>query len=412
MEMIFGNELWMLIFYFCISVLFLILGWFLYSNFTRIHTPPGIIQGIKLRLIYFSICILEKLGVILEKLGICSKLAVRRFLMDGVFPPGPCDLSIEETLFDTVPVRIYQSKTPSPEKRRGLVWIHGGGGIFGSFKSHERLCRFFAQESATVVVAIGYPLAPEHPYPAQQRSCYSAISYFLKHAAEFGVDPQRIVLGGDSSGGSFVVAASQQLVLRQDLPQVRAHVLIYPYLQALDFNLPSYQQNQWVPLLFKTEIIRFGNIYVTGNSSGADAAMLNGHVPEKLRIKYQKWISAEHIPEEFKGRGYVPFVPGHFSEALFKECTKIFEATFSPLLTEDAILRQFPKTFLLTCEYDILRDEGLLYKKRLEDNGVPVTWHHLEDGFHGISLLVGFGPLEFPGTRRGLKTIIQFLEWY
>uniref|UniRef100_A0A8C5RDT6 Alpha/beta hydrolase fold-3 domain-containing protein n=1 Tax=Laticauda laticaudata TaxID=8630 RepID=A0A8C5RDT6_LATLA len=349
-------------------------------------------------------------AVILEKLGICSEFAVWKFLVNGIFPPGPCDLSIKETLFDTVPVRIYRSKTLSPEKRRGLVWIHGGGGIFG--ESHERLCRFFAQESATVVVAIGYPLAPEHPYPAQQCSCYMAVSHFLKHAMDFGVDPQRIILGGDSTGGSIVAAISQQLVLRQDLPQVRAHVLVYPFLQALDFNLPSYQQNQWVPLLFKTEIIHFGQFYLTGNSSGADAVMFNAHVPEKLRIKYQKWISAEHIPEEFKAQGYVPFIPGHFSEALFKECTRIFEATFSPLLTEDTILRQFPETFLLTCEYDILRDEGLLYKKRLEDNGVSVTWHHLEDGFHGISSLIGFGPLEFPGTRRSLKSIIQFLERY
>ncbi|XP_026550179.1 arylacetamide deacetylase-like 3, partial [Notechis scutatus] len=140
-----------------------------------------------------------------------------------------------------------------------------------------------------------YPLAPEHPYPAQQRSCYVAVSYFLKHAVDFGVDPQRIVLGGDSIGGSIVVAISQQLVLRQDLPQVRAHVLVFPFLQALDYNLPSYQQNQWVPFLLKTDVGHFGKIYVTGNSLGADAVMLNAHVPEKLRIKYQKWISAEHI---------------------------------------------------------------------------------------------------------------------
>uniref|UniRef100_A0A8C6XTD8 Alpha/beta hydrolase fold-3 domain-containing protein n=1 Tax=Naja naja TaxID=35670 RepID=A0A8C6XTD8_NAJNA len=412
MEMIFGNELWMLIVYLCILISFFILGWILYFNFTRIHTPPGIIQGIKLRLIYLFLRILEKLAVILEILGICNEFAVRRFLIDGVFPPRPCDLSIKETLFDTVPVRIYQSKTPSPEKRRGLVWIHGGGGIFGSFKSHERLCRFFAQESATVVIAIGYPLAPEHPYPAQQRSCYMAISYFLKHAGDFGVDPQRIVLGGDSIGGSFMVAASQQLVLRQDLPQVRAHVLVYPFLQAVDFNLPSYQQNQRVPFLVKTDVGHFGKIYVTGNSSGVDALMQNAHIPEKLRIKYQKWISAEHIPEEFKGRGYVPFVPGRFSEALFKEYAAAFEARCSPLLMKDAVLRRFPETFLLTCEYDILRDDGLLYKKRLGDNGMSFTWHHLEDGFHGILSLVGFGPLEFPGTRRGLKTIIQFLERY
>lgn len=255
-----------------------------------------------------------------------------------------------------------------------------------------------------------YPLAPEHSYPAQQHSCYVAVSYFLKHAQDFGVDPQRIALGGDSSGGSIVVAISQQLVTRKVLPRVRAHLLLYPFLQGLDFNLPSYQQNQSVPLLFKSDAVRFVTFYLTGRKVDTDGMMANAHVPEHLRAKYQKWIGAEHIPEEFKVRGYVPFVPGRFSEDLFKEFERVFEPTFSPLLTEDAVLRRFPETFLLTCEYDILRDEGWLYKKRLEDNGVSVTWHHLEDGFHGITLLIGFGPMEFPGTRRGLKSIIQFLE--
>ncbi|XP_070812374.1 arylacetamide deacetylase-like 4 [Pituophis catenifer annectens] len=281
---------------------------------------------------------------------------------------------------------------------------------FNISESHERLCRFFAQESATVVVSIGYPLAPEHPYPAQRRSCFAAVSYFLKYAKDFGVDPQWIVLGGDSSGGNIVVAISQQLVFRKDLPRVRAHVLLYPFLQGVDFNLPSHQQNQSVPLLLKRDAITFGKFYLTGKTSDSDGVMANAHVPEHLRAKYQKWISAEHIPEEFKLRGYVPFVPGRFSEDLFKECEGVFEPEFSPLLTEDAVLKQYPETFLLTCEYDIFRDDGLLYKKRLEDNGVPVTWHHLEDGFHGITLLIGFGPMEFPGTRRGLKSVIQFLE--
>ncbi|XP_070812289.1 arylacetamide deacetylase-like 4 [Pituophis catenifer annectens] len=410
MEIIFGQELWMLTFYFFISILFLILGWILYYDYTKIHILPGISQGNKLRLIYLFICILLRLGLILEKLGIFRELAVYKFVVDGIFPAGPCDLSIKETLFDSVPVRVYRSKTSNPESRRGLVWIHGGGGMSGSLKSHERLCPFFAQESATVVVSIGYPLAPEHPYPAQRRSCYTAVLYFLKHVKDFGVDPQRIVLGGDSSGGNIVAAISQQLVFGKDLPRVRAHVLLYPFLQGVDFNLPSHQQNQSVPLLLKRDAITFGKFYLTGKTSDSDGVMANAHVPEHLRAKYQKWISAEHIPEEFKLRGYVPFVPGRFSEDLFKECEGVFEPEFSPLLTEDAVLKQYPETFLLTCEYDIFRDDGLLYKKRLEDNGVPVTWHHLEDGFHGITLLIGFGPMEFPGTRRGLKSVIQFLE--
>ncbi|XP_015681266.2 arylacetamide deacetylase-like 3 [Protobothrops mucrosquamatus] len=255
-----------------------------------------------------------------------------------------------------------------------------------------------------------YPLAPEHPYPAQQLSCYTAVSHFLRNAQDYGVDPKWIVLAGDSSGGTLVASTAQQLLMTKDLPQPRAHILIYPFLQSLDFNLPSYQQNQSIPLLIRKDAVRIGTFYLSGTNAWFNEVMANAHIPQELREKYQKWISAEHIPEEFKGRGYVPFVPGPFSEDLFKKCKRAFDPIFSPLLAEDAIIQQFPETFLLTCEYDIFRDDGLLYKKRLEDNGVPVTWVHLKDGFHGIALLIDMGSIQFPGTRKSINSVIQFLE--
>ncbi|XP_058017425.1 arylacetamide deacetylase-like 4 [Ahaetulla prasina] len=332
------------------------------------YIPPGIRQEVKLQLLYLSIGFVLRLiaflwispcgfflnfcteqASTLEKLDICREFAVVKFLVDGIFLVGPCDLSIKEMLFDTVPVRLYRCKTSNPEKRRGLVWIHGGAGLFGSLSKFSKLFHWFSRLGNFFLTpcCLRYPLAPEHPYPAQQRSCYAAVSYFLEHAQDFGVDPQRIVLGGDSSGGSVVAAISQQLVFRKDLPQVRAHVLIYPYLQGVDFNLPSYQQNQSVPLLLMRDMIRFGKFYLTGKSSDVDGVMANAHVPEHLRAKYQKWISAELIPEEFKVRGYVPFVPGRFSEDLFKECERAFDPMFSPLLMEDAVLRRFPEMFVL-----------------------------------------------------------------
>ncbi|KAL7978589.1 hypothetical protein Chor_005571 [Crotalus horridus] len=293
----------------------------------------------------------------------CSEVDVLRLLINRKLPMRASDLIVKETLFDTVPVRVY-----------------------------------------------AYPLAPEHPYPAQQVSCYAAVLHFLKNAQDYGVDPERIVLGGDSSGGTIVAAISQQLVSRKDLPRVKAHVLLYPYVQTLDSNLPSYQQNHSVPLLFKRHAISFFMLYLTGSDIGVDGVMANAHLSQEVRAKYQKWVSPDHIPQEFKVRGYVPFVPSLFSEELFRLYERSFEPRLSPLLAEDAILRQFPETFLLTCEYDIFRDDGLLYKRRLEENGVAVTWHHLEDGFHGISLMIGLGPMEFPGTRSSLQRVLQFLE--
>ncbi|KAL7986476.1 hypothetical protein Chor_011642 [Crotalus horridus] len=348
------------------------------------HIPPGISQGRKLRLFYLIMRIVLGLATILDKLGICHEFVIWRLLANGIPPRKPSDLIVKEMLFDRVPVMVCCPKRASPENRRGLVWIHGGAGL--------------------------YPLAPEHPYPAQQLSCYIAVSHFLKNAQDYGVDPKRIVLAGDSSGGTLVASTAQQLLMTKDLPQPRAHVLIYPFLQGLDFNLPSYQQNQSIPLLVKKEAVRLAIVYLSGTDAGVNEIMANAHVPQELMAKYQKWISAEHIPEEFKGRGYVPFVPGPFSIDLFKKCKTVFDPIFPPLLAEDAVIQQFPETFLLTCEYDIFRDDGLLYKKRLEDNGVPVTWLHLKDGFHAIALLIDMGSFQFPGTRKSINSVIQFLE--
>uniref|UniRef100_A0A8C5SYC0 Alpha/beta hydrolase fold-3 domain-containing protein n=1 Tax=Laticauda laticaudata TaxID=8630 RepID=A0A8C5SYC0_LATLA len=408
-----SQALGMLAFHFSVSVVLLLLGWTFYYDFTRTRIPTGITQGAKLRLMNLAMSLVLRLALILEKLGICHKYVVWRQIMNGIPLGRDPDLTIQEMLFDAVPVRVYgPRRAAGAEPRRGLVWVHGGMGLFGSPRAYERFCRFIARESDTVVVCIRYPLAPEHPYPAQQLSCYAAVSHFLKNAGGYGVNPQRIVLGGDSSGAAIVAAISQQLVMRTDLPRARSHVLLYPFLQALDFNLPSYQQNHSVPILFKKRVIRLGMLYLTGRNVNVNEITGNAHVPQELRAKYRKWISAELIPEEFRVLAHEPFVPAPFSEDLYQACQRAFEPTFSPLLAEDAVIQHFPETLLLTCEYDIFRDDGLLYKKRLEENGVPVTWHHLKDGFHGICLLTDLGALEFPSTRKGMKSIIQFLQQF
>ncbi|XP_060125408.1 arylacetamide deacetylase-like 3 [Zootoca vivipara] len=257
-----------------------------------------------------------------------------------------------------------------------------------------------------------FRLAPEHPYPVPVLDSLTAVIHFLKNAKEYGVDPSRIAIVGESSGGTFATAICQELVTREDLPRVRAQVLIYPFLQGMDFNLPSYQQNHSIPPLFRKRAAKFGFAYLTGKTINVpvDGILKGAHVPPVLREKYKKWISADNIPEEFKARGYVPVAPAPFSEDLYEQVKRGAETMFSPLLAEDDIIRQLPETFILTCEYDVLRDDGLLYKKRLEDNGVPVTYHHLPDGLHGILGLVGLGPLEFPSSKKCMQDVVEFLK--
>ncbi|XP_063001321.1 arylacetamide deacetylase-like 3 [Elgaria multicarinata webbii] len=317
---------------------------------------------------------------------------------------------IKDLVFDEVPVRVYWPRTPTINKRRAMVFLHGGVGLFGDISKFDPFCNYIGRKSDSVVVFVRFRLAPEHPYPVPVLDCCTATIHLLKNAERYGVDPNRIIIGGDSSGGTFAAAVCHELATRKDLPRVRAQVLLYPFLQAVDFHLPSYQQNSSIPLSYKKRFLRFGLLYLTGRNVKVDEVIRGAHVPEELRVKYRKWVSADIIPEEFKDRGYVPPVLAPFSKEFYEKGKQALEPMFSPLLVEDTVIRQLPDTFILTCEYDIFRDDGLLYKKRLEDNGVPVTWHHVKDGFHGISMLVDFGPFKFPSEQIRFQHVIRFLE--
>lgn len=256
-----------------------------------------------------------------------------------------------------------------------------------------------------------YRLAPEHPYPTQFEDCFTATVHFLRTAQDYGVDPFRIIVCGDSSGGTLAAAVAQALVNRRDLPKLRAQILIYPFLQGLNFNLPSYQQNNRYPVLLKEYTIAFGLRYLNKNVLSMESLSKWTYIPEDLQLKYQKWVSPDHIPYEFKKRGYTPSKTTTFSEEMYTALKPVFDTVFSPLLGEDSVIAQLPETFILTCEFDILRDDGLLYKKRLEDHGIKVTWCHLQQGFHGVvfmASLLGVGP--FRSGNKGLENIVEFIR--
>ncbi|XP_077776377.1 arylacetamide deacetylase-like 4 [Podarcis muralis] len=408
--MAFGETLWMLILYTTIFIHFLLLVWGVSYRLTRTHLPRGLSYRPIMLLHDFSVGYGLALAGILEKMGICHRYSIIRAMCLFIPIMKDSKLIIKDLVFDGVPVRLYWPKTSPAGNRKGIVFLHGGAAVAGSIRTSEMICRAIAHQTDSVVMCAEYRLAPEHPYPVPVLDCLTAVIYFLKNAKEYGVDPSHIAIAGESSGGTFTAAICQELVTREDLPRVRAQVLIYPFLQGLDFNLPSYQQNHSVPPMFRKRTVKVGLTYLTGKTMNVDGVLKGAHVPPDLREKYQKWISADNISEEFKARGYVPVAPAPFSEELYEQVKRGTETMFAPLLAEDDIICQLPETFILTCEYDGFRDDGLLYKKRLEDNGVPVTWYHVQDGYHGIMALAGWGPLAFLNTQKCLQSVIQFLK--
>ncbi|XP_067328895.1 arylacetamide deacetylase-like 4 [Anolis sagrei] len=407
--MAFLATLGMLVLYASLFILAFGVSWAIYYDQTRIHIPPGIKHPYNLRLYHSFLQFLGLGAVACEKLGICHRYkAFATFYKAIPLKKSPA-LIIKSLLFEDIPVRVYWPKAISGN-RKGVVLIAEGAGLFGNINMCDTRCCCIAEATNSVVVCIGFRLAPDHPFPIPVMDCCTATIHFLKNAEEYGVDPNRIVVFGESSGGTFAAAVCQHLATKKDLPKLRGQVLIYPFLQAIDFNLPSYQQNHSVPILFKKRTLIFGMTYLTGKRTNVEGLMKNAHVPKHLWAKYRKWINPDYIPEEFKARGYVPMEPAPFSQELYEICKECINPMFSPLLAEDDIIRQLPKTFLLTCEYDVVRDDGLLYKKRLEDNGVPVTWYHIKEGFHGILADYGKWILEYPTVRSHYQHVIHFLN--
>ncbi|XP_008121366.2 arylacetamide deacetylase-like 4 [Anolis carolinensis] len=408
--MVFLATLGMLALYAGLLITVFAIAWGIYYDQKRIHIPPGIKHPGKLRLYHFIIQFLGFLAIISEKLGICHKYKA----LAGFYRTMPLRKSslliIKSLHFEDIPVRVYWPKVASSGKRKGVVVISGGAGLFGNIYMSDQLCCYIAEKTDSVVVCIGFRLAPEHPFPIPVMDCCTATTHFLKNAAEYGVDPNCIAVYGESSGGTFATAVCQHLATKKGLPKLRGQVLVHPFLQAFDFNLPSYQQNHSVPILFKKRALKMGMVYLTGKRIDVDGLMNNAHIPRHLWEKYRKWVNPDFIPEQFKARGYVPVEKAPFSPELYELCKTGDNPMFSPLLAEDDIIRQLPETFLITCEYDTVRDDGILYKKRLEDNGVPVTWHHIEDGFHGITYGFGNRLLEYPTMKSHFQHVINFLN--
>jgi acetyl esterase/lipase len=150
-------------------------------------------------------------------------------------PPNPAVVREDRTApgpLGDVPVRVYRPAAATGTLP-GLLWIHGGGMIFGSIDMEDLTCDAFAEAVGCVVVSVDYRLAPEHPHPAPVEDCYAALVWLAENAAELGVDPARLAVGGSSAGGGL--AAGTALLARdRGTPGLVFQLLVYPMLDDRD----------------------------------------------------------------------------------------------------------------------------------------------------------------------------------
>ena len=222
-------------------------------------------------------------------------------------PNPPQGVTTEDTMAGSVPVRVYRPQNPDGV---GLLYIHGGGFMVGGIMACDHICRDLADKAGAVVVSVDYRLAPEDPYPAGLDDCAEALDWLLANAGELGIDPTRVVVGGDSAGGNLTVA----LCLRaKDVP-VAGQIVVYPMLD--------------------------------------------------LTCSRDSWVS-EGVP--YMNREQVLGVIGrYYGEADVKD------PLVSPLFAED--LSGMPPAIVVTAHHDPLRDDGADFAAALELAGVTVQY--------------------------------------
>ena len=217
-----------------------------------------------------------------------------------------------------VPVRIYR-----PHGARGaIVWLHGGGFVMGGLDVEHPWVARIAAASKTVVVSVGYRLAPEHPFPAALDDAYAAVMWTAQHAVELGVDPQHIAVGGHAAGAGLAAAVA---------------------LRARDQRRP--------PISFQ---------------------LLNQ--PE-LDDRQETWSARNFTDTPFMTRDKVSASWRHY----------LGSAPASPYAApaRASDLSGLPPAYITTAEFDPNRDEALVYAQRLMEAGVPIELHQWRGTFHG-----------------------------
>jgi acetyl esterase len=231
-----------------------------------------------------------------------------------------------------IPYRLYTPASNDDARLPGFVFFHGGGMVAGSIQTHDRVAAALAEATGCRLFSVDYRLAPEHKFPAAIEDAIAATEFVAGNAASFGIDAGRLVVGGDSAGGTLAAVVCQH-VLRQARPIISAQCLICP---VLDFE----------------------------ETSPSREAFAEDHLIGRATLEADL---ADYLPEGIDTA----------------------DVRISPLRAMH--LKGLPAAIIHTAEFDPMRDEGNAYARKLLAAGVAVE-HVCHDGmihnFHAMGVVL------------------------
>ncbi len=245
-----------------------------------------------------------------------------------------------------VKLRVYTPVNAPRGALPALLFFHGGGYVIGDLETHDGLCRILANEAGVRVVAVDYRLAPEHKFPAAVDDALAALDYLQAHAAELGIDPDRLAVGGDSAGGGLAAVLAQHAA--QTGKRLQLQMLLFPVTQV-------------------------------GQDTPSLTAFAEGYFLEREGLR---WFYAHYLPDNVNRD----------------------DPRISPLKAKE--VGGLAPAFVMLAGFDPLHDEGLLYADRLRQAGVPVTLCDYPDMVHDFIYMVS----ALPAARTALSAAAAALK--
>jgi acetyl esterase len=242
-----------------------------------------------------------------------------------VMPKGPEPAKTFDRMVpvDGGEIRVQIMTPAGPGPHPLYVFLHGGGWCVGTLHERAARCRAVSAGAHCVVASVDYRMAPENKYPVAPEDCYAALCWLVDNAAELGIDPTRVAIGGESAGGNLAAAVC---------------------LMARDRNGPAIC-HQWldVPAVDAT-------LSQSGHREVPDGYLLDAAALDDFLVQYLS------DPDQAK------------------------EPYCSPLLADD--LSGLPPAWIGTMEFDKLRGDGEAYAAALNDAGVPARHVRLAGHIH------------------------------
>ena len=284
----------------------------------------------------------------IESLGAEGARAFLTMVNAGRPAGRPVGEIVDGTLTGTngpLPYRLYRPATQGPHPI--VVYFHGGGWVLGDEQSDDPFCRDMCRRSGMIFVSVGYRHAPEHRFPTAAEDGYAATRWIAEHAAELGGTPGPVLVAGWSAGGN-IAAVTCQLARDRGGPRVGGQLLVCPVTDST-FDRPSYSENAEGYFLTRALMYWFWDIYCSpADRTDPRAAPLRGK------------------------------------------------------------LEGLPPAFVLTCEFDPLRDEGVAYAEALRAAGVPVEQLEARGHFHASFTMVDVVVTGVSGRARMAEALRRF----